>query len=458
MEVKALGIFIGKERRVGVLLEYRMPGADLLSRFVADEDYAWDTHAPLLSYAYKAANPEDQAAFWAALQSPVLNGAYSARTGWLLPAFFQNLLPEGVFRDHVAALRGCSPTDHFEMLAACGRDLPGNVYAFPVDLNREELTRYVTQNQDALEMTVTAEPMEDGVSLSGVQPKLAVIKHKDRYVGRSKDEDTHIIAKLPVVATPLLPELEKLSLDLAALAGVDVCDAYLEPLGQLGIQHDYDLGEVDQQTNFLAVVRYDRGPNARIHCEDFAQVLGVMPDDKYSGATYLDVASIMMLTPSLGEPAVHELLRRLVVNEMLGNPDMHLKNMGLVYLDSRTPSFGKAYDIVAYAANQPCRGHALHFFPPNDKTTAKPTPDNSREKPQLSPKLIREFCARLGIPEKPAATVIERAVKAAVATWPATIDAAAITPRQRQRLSEHFSHHPMVISVRRRLAKAASIG
>lgn len=456
MEVKALGIFLGKARRVGVLLEYRMPGADILSRFVADEDFAWDVHAPLLSYSYKAANPEEQAAFWASLQSPVLNGAYSARTGWLLPPFFQNLLPEGVFRDHVAALRGCSPNDHFEMLAACGRDLPGNVYARPVDLNREDLTRYVTQNQDALEMTVTAEPMDEGVSLSGVQPKLAVIKHGDRYVGRTKDEDTHIIAKLPVAAIPFLPELEKLSLDLAALAGIDVCEAYLEPLGQLGVQHDYDLGEVDQKTNFLAVVRYDRGQDVRIHCEDFAQVLGVMPDDKYTGATYLDVASVLMLTPSLGEAAVHELLRRLVVNEMLGNPDMHLKNMGLVYPDAETPRLGRAYDIVAYAANQACRGHALHFFPQSADNMSKSKPNLPQEKPRLTPKLIRDFCARLGIPEKPAATVIERSVKAAVATWPAAIDAAAITARQKERLLEHFAKHPMVIGVHKRLNKTAS--
>ncbi len=27
------------------------------------------------------------------------------------------------------AARGCDPKDHFEMLAACGLDLPGNVYA-----------------------------------------------------------------------------------------------------------------------------------------------------------------------------------------------------------------------------------------------------------------------------------------------------------------------------------------
>src|SRR5690606_30102965 len=191
---------------------------------------------------------------------------------------------------------------------------------------------------DALEITVTAEPLEEGVSLSGVQPKLGVLKAGDRYVGRTKDQDTHIIAKLPVVAYPLLPEVEELSLRLARAAGVDACEAYLEPLGKLAAQHHYDLGHVQTTTNFLAVVRYDRRPGARVHCEDFAQVFGVMPEDKYAlQLSYLSVAAVLLSRPSLGEAAVHELLRRIMVNEMLGNPDMHLKNLGLWYPDGHTP-------------------------------------------------------------------------------------------------------------------------
>lgn len=41
---------------------------------------------------------------------------------------------------------------------------------------------------------MTAEPLDDGVSLSGVQPKVGVIKEGGRYVGRTKMQDTHIIA------------------------------------------------------------------------------------------------------------------------------------------------------------------------------------------------------------------------------------------------------------------------
>lgn len=70
----------------------------------------------------------------------------------------------------------------------------------------------------------------------------------------------------------------------------------------------------------------------RIHCEDFAQVLNVNPQQKYTGASYAAMGSLMMRFPeSLGVNAVHELLRLLVINDLMGNYDAHLKNFCLIY-------------------------------------------------------------------------------------------------------------------------------
>jgi serine/threonine-protein kinase HipA len=366
-------------------------------------------------------------------------------------------LPEGVFRVQIAQLRKCELDDHFELLAACGKDLPGNVYALPTELSREELGFYVTQDADALEMTVTAEPLEEGVSLSGVQPKLGVIKEGDRYVGRTKDQDTHIIAKLPVVAYPLLPEVEDLSLRLAKAAGVDACEAYLEPLGKLAAQHNYDLGEAQAKTNFLAVLRYDRRPGGRVHCEDFAQVFGVMPEDKYTPqVSYLSVAAVLLSRPSLGEAAVHELLRRIMVNEMLGNPDMHLKNLGLWYPDGHTPELPPAYDIVAHALYTPATGHGLRIFPEEVEVNLRPR-DIGRKRArriQLTAAVLREFCNQLGIAERPAVKAVTDCVKAAYDAWPRMIDESALTEAQKTNLKTHFyAHHAVAGLLRRNKAK-----
>ena len=268
MLFRALAIYIGT-LRVGTLFKYGTD--DPIIRFVASDDYIDLPDPPTLSLSMQAADPAQQRAFWADVTQQVFNGSYSAKKDtFLLPAFFQGLLPEGVFRDHIAAERKCEPDDHFEMLAATGRDLPGNVSARPVELDFQEVAHLVTQDADSLEMSVVAEPMEDGMSVSGMQAKLGVLKEGDRYVARTKLQDTHIIAKLPVVGYALLPELEDLSLRLAAAAGVTVCEVALEPLEKLAVEHNYDLGdETTGKTNFLAVTRFDRSPGGRIHAEDF---------------------------------------------------------------------------------------------------------------------------------------------------------------------------------------------
>jgi serine/threonine-protein kinase HipA len=459
MNVRALEIFLGSTA-VGLLFQYGERTGHPTLRFVAHDAFAARADPPTLSLSMLADQPEAQRALWANIAAPVFNGSFSPRNGDLLPAFFQGLLPEGVFRDHIAALRGCQPNDHFEMLAACGADLPGNVYARPVELSRDMLTHLVTQDADALEMSVTAQAMEAGVSVSGVQPKVGAIRDGDRYVGRTKLQSTHIIAKLPVVGWPLLPELEDVSLRLARAAGVTVCQARLEPLAKLAMAHGYDLGEADARTQFLAVERFDRSPARRYHVEDFAQIMGVAPERKYD-SSYLEVAAVMLGEPGLGEAAVHELLRRMVVNEMLGNQDMHLKNMGVIYRDDVTPSLSPAYDVVGYGAFGARHGHALFIVPPAPEVRA-PTGakaraqlahgvgDAAEDKPRLTPHVVREFCARLGMLERPAAAAIQKAVADAAHTWPGLIAQSALSERQKAGLLNQFDTHALVVSWRKR--------
>jgi len=247
-------------------------------------------------------------------------------------------------------------------------------------------------------------------------------------------------------------------LRLAKAAGVTVCEAKLEPLEKLVIEHGYDLGDADKQTSFLVVTRFDRAPGARFHVEDFAQMLNVQPEDKYS-KSYLEVAAVMLAIPSLGEGAVHELLRRMTVNELLGNPDMHLKNMGVIYRDGETPTLSPAYDIVGYSAYHRRNGHALFILPPlsRDKPKARAQQANEAKtaKASLTPATLREFCGLLDLLEKPAAKVIQRVVQAAAKQWPALIAQSALTEKQKTNLLANFEEHSLVVPVRKREARHA---
>ncbi len=449
MRIRALSIHLGKSLEVGTLFQFGDPSVNVTTRFVASEQFIRMAAAPTLSLSFLAADALSQAALWRDYRSPVFNGRQGRNGDWCLPAFFQNLLPEGVFRERIAELRGCSPNDHFELLAACGRDLAGAVIALPTELSLDEQAYYITQNVDSLEPSVVALPMEDGLSLSGVQPKLGLGEEAGQFVSRTSAGQARIIGKLPVIAYPLMPEVEHLSLELAAAAGAIVCSSRLVPLAQLAVEHRYDLGESSADTLFLAVDRFDRPSGTRIHCEDFAQVMGRMPEQKYSGS-YLDIAKILMAYPdSMGETAVHELLRRVMINQLLGNVDMHLKNIGVIYRDGHTPELSPFYDVVAYPVYANRQGHGLAML---EQKTPAVAPSIGTRKPSLDRPTLRQFCAALKIPEKPADRVLRNVVHQAATQWPRMIEASLLTREQKRRLNAFLSARLKELSYRPRQA------
>lgn len=442
MNVLALDIHVGS-LRAGLLFQYGS-GSTALTRFIPDEAFWSRPDSPVLSWAAMDDDPRRREIFWRSyVNTPFFNAE-----GGRLPAFFQNLLPEGPLRRHLEELRGCGPGDHFDLLAACGTDLPGNVYAYPAHLDADALAGVVTQHNDALEMSVTADPLPEATSLSGVQPKLALVAQQGRYVARTKDaQGTHIIAKLPTVEYALLPEVEELSLRLAQAAGVKVSKAWLAPMSEMLAEQPFVLGESRQ---FLAVQRFDRSPQGHIHCEDFAQILRIQPEEKYThpAATYATMASTlrsgMGLNGELGEGAAEELIRRVMVNEMLGNYDAHVKNFGVVYRDGRTPELSPAYDVVAYAVYLGGRGHALRFVPGGEKQA------------RLTPQTVRSFCNATGMFETRVRGVLNEAVGQACAAWPALIEASSLLERQKQNLLRHFEACDAVQGWRRRRAGSAA--
>lgn len=394
-------------------------------RFEAEINFAKNPQQNVLSLSMLAAHSSQQAAFWVDTAN---NPAFIGVEG-RLPPFFQNLLPEGAYRTHIAEARGCREDDHFALLAACGLDLPGAVKALPAHLKSGELAHLVSQNTEAMNIRVTEAPLPLGVALSGMQPKVGLVQQGDQYLARKPQGVSRIIGKLPQIDRPMLPEVEHLSLSLAKAAGANVCEHVLEPLSKLAIEHDYALVG---SSNFLAVTRFDREGAKRIHCEDFAQALGVDPQHKYTGASYTAIAALMMRYPeTLGTSAVHELLRLITINQLMGNSDAHLKNFCLLYPDGQSPVLSPAFDIVAWAAYLPSKSHALAMFNNKSKSsTAKSqTPAHT-----LSPASLRELCNRANIPEKPCAAVIKTTTVKAQASWQHLIQESGILPEQKQRL------------------------
>lgn len=433
--VKSLRIKLGQSD-VGSL--FGLDDGRVYFRF--DDTYALNPDRPILSASILGG---DEAETRLQLLDPLFEPTFGSGGG-RLPVFFRNLLPEGVLRKQLISDAALSPDDELGLLAYCGTDLPGDVWALSETLDEAALGRLLTQGQDSYEMSSHQLPTPEAVSLSGVQPKVSLVDGPGgRYVMRSKQLDgRHYIGKLPASDYAGLPEVEHLSLQLAAAADVKVCTAELMPLTAIADKLPFSLR--DDARNFLLVHRFDRDadtPTGRIHMEDFGQVLQLAPDEKYKG-TYAAIGiALRYVTGS--EDDLFELLRRIKVNELLGNYDAHVKNFSILYTNAG-PRLSPAYDIVAYASYFRGKGNALKFFEEQTKTQS------------LSPKIVRMLSNAWELTETRMTAVLTDTVDKAMRTWPEMIQDSTISDSQKKQLLEHLEEEPSAAAWKKRQATRAA--
>lgn len=266
--------------------------------------------------------------------------------------FFSNLLPEGRMRTYLAERASVNPQREFFLLWVLGKDLPGAITIEPAD--GEAWPQEVGQ---AAELQEQAREHALRFSLAGVQLKFSAIENaRQGLTIPAKGIGGSWIVKLPSREFEGVPENEFSMLTLARLVGIDV-----PPIRLIDVDAIADLPEgVDAlKGQAFAIERFDRLPDGTaVHIEDFAQVFGIYPADKYSKATAMNIATV--IGAEGGEADVVEFVRRLTFNALIGNADMHLKNWSLRYLDKRTASLAPAYDFVSTVPYIPDETAALN--------------------------------------------------------------------------------------------------
>ena len=115
-----------------------------------------------------------------------------------------------------------------------------------------------------------------------------------------------------------MPENEFSFMSIAAKMGMDMPDGQLTSLDDIaGLPEG--IGRLEGAA--LAVRRFDRSVDGPVHMEDFAQVFGVFPDEKYETRTYRSIAKVINI--EVGVDGLQESVRRLVFSTIIGNADMH---------------------------------------------------------------------------------------------------------------------------------------
>lgn len=253
-----------------------------------------------------------------------------------------NLLPEGALREYLAQLLKTHTDNEFELLAHLGQDLPGALVATP--LEPEAIPDYVLDDEiKASASRSTVQDKKKRFSLAGVQMKFSMREQDGRYQIAESGALGDWIIKTPSTTYKHVPLNEYTAMRLAELAGVEVPDMRLVELNKLENLPEINLP--DEQYAF-AIRRFDRNDGARIHMEDFAQILVKYPQDKYRSANYQQIGRVLYEYSEDGLGDAQQFARRLLVNILLANGDAHLKNWSVLYPDEVTPILSPAYDIV----------------------------------------------------------------------------------------------------------------
>jgi serine/threonine-protein kinase HipA len=366
-------------RQIGVI--NRLNGDQQLFSF--EQDYIDDPQRPTLSLSFKGS-----------MGGIVTSARPVARR---VPPFFANLLPEGHLRTYLAKLADVNPQREFFLLAVLGADLPGALVVSP--LEGEEQAR---DAHDAAEKH-EAQPPETALrfSLAGVQLKFsAVMEASGGLTIPAGGMGGSWIVKLPSARFVSVPQNEFVMLELARRVGIAVPDNRLVEIGKIkGLPEEAHTAG----GKALAVQRFDRVPGGEpVHMEDFAQVFGLFPEDKYGHRSYANIAAV--LWAEAGEDAVWEFVRRLVFSVLIGNADMHLKNWSLLYPDRRTPVLSPAYDFVATLPYLPKDTLALNF-------------GGSSSLSEITPDQMRRFADTARTPTSPLWQIAAETAERTVAEW-----------------------------------------
>jgi len=298
------------------------------SLFSFTQEYIEDRERPILSLGFKDTLGE-------------LITDFNPTQTKLIP-FFSNLLPEGEMRNYLGERAGVNPDREFFLLWVLGQDLSGAVTVEPAD--GEALPPNINEPTDDEE---SQKERALRFSLAGVQLKFSAVKNASGglTIPVSGSGGSWIV-KLPSSRFEDVPENEFSMMELARKIGMDVPETSLIDIKDIA---NIPSGIEKFGDSAFVIKRFDRKADGTlVHMEDFAQIFGVRPADKYKKATMRRIAQVIGIEGQ--ESDIEEFIRRLVFNVLIGNADMHLKNWSLIYKDPRMPSISPAYDFVSTIA------------------------------------------------------------------------------------------------------------
>ena len=177
-----------------------------------------------------------------------------------------------------------------------------------------------------------------GLAIPGVQKKLSLNLSKERDSSRLTliDYPTGFILKPETKEYRYLPEFEHLAMSLAGVAGIQTAP---HALIKVKNEYAYITKRLDR--------RFEGLRSTRLAMEDFCQLSLKMTEEKYKGS-YEACGRIISEHSIYSRLDIVELFIEVVFAFMIGNSDLHLKNLSLIETTPKNREFrlSPAYDIL----------------------------------------------------------------------------------------------------------------
>lgn len=346
------------------------------------------------------------------------------RTRARVPPWFSNLLPEGPLRELVAKQAGVHGSREFFLLRHLGEDLPGAVRIVADSPSSDP------DEADALDREREGKEAPDAwhFSLAGVQLKFSARQSERGLTVPVSGRGGDWIVKLPDTRYPKVPENEYATMRWARESGIQVPQVELVDTAAItGLPATY--GAFTEQ-HALAIRRFDRSsPEQRVHMEDFAQILGLYPEEKYEKYNYETLAHLILALA--GERGLDEFIRRLVFVIASGNGDAHHKNWSLLYPGGVQAELSPAYDLVSTIQYQAEDKLALNL-------------GGSKRWEDMSMESFRRLARKIGEDGKRMEQRVEAALEAILTAWRDSGSHVGFAAQARKRMEAHFSRIPLL--------------
>lgn len=303
-----------------------------------------------------------------------------------LHTFFAGLLPEGARLHALTRRLKASQDDLLTLLAAAGADCIGDVSAVPVGTTPVDPPAAVDASALAesdfaalFQRSIAATKPEP--TFPGVQEKISATMISFPVAGSGLEW----ILKLEPPHAPHLIANEAYFMEMARVCGIEV--------PPFRVVHDRS------GAPGLLVERFDRLSTAagivRLHQEDACQILNRYPADKYALSTADVMTALDVCSASVVEKA--KLLRVFAFSYLIGNGDLHGKNVSVRTRADGVIELSPAYDL-------------LSTFPYGDKRMALRV--DARDDKLRRSHLVK-FAARHGLRERAVNSILDELVEAA---------------------------------------------